>query len=380
MSARSWLAILIVTLIGAGCGGDDGGTGPADGGGDGGGGGGGGDGGGGGETTQKPTTLPAFASLGLYSATSPFNQRIPDNPAIDARSTAYVTKLITAGDLVVQAKQYSSPVYFADANTPRVEVALPCGTTWEIGVTHLQNVPMPTHAEPSVDSDGAGNPPSGCGEESDQDNNLVILDTASRCEFDFWQARRVGSTWTASWGNATPMDGTGIFPTGLSIRGSGFAFLGGLIWPDEIVNGRIGHRLVFSSPFTRSGGPVAPATDSDGITNDADALPIGALLQLDPSLDLSSLGLDPWSLTIARAMQEFGLMLVDTGGDGSLGLYAIDPRSAATNPYGTAWPDQDFVEVSGIPLDRLRVLQLPEQDGDWTEGLSLQNNSCTSFR
>lgn len=332
-----------------------------------------------GGTAEKPDSLPAFASIDLYSNASTFNQPLPQDPPIDPDSEGYVSLFAGAGALVVQVGQYSAPVYIADASTPRVDVSLPCGDLWEMGVNTLIDVPIPVYAEPASDTDGS-TAPSGCGEEADQDNHMVILDLVNRCEIGLWQARREGGAWVASWGNSISLDSDGVFPGGLSTRGSGFPFLGGVIWPDEMIDGEITHKLAFSYPFTRSGGPVAPATDSDGITDDPDALPIGAILQLDPDLDLTTLGLTDHEMTIATAMQVYGIILVDTGGADGIGLYAIDPVSVQGDLYEGSLPSGDFVPLPNIPLDSFRVLALPPQDGDWQNDLDLPDEACSGFR
>lgn len=324
--------------------------------------------------------LPTFDSVGLYGPSSPLNQPIGPEPEIDPHSTALVGSLFDAGPLVIQVRQYSSPVFFSDGATPRFDVPLLCGPVWELGVDSMLSVPIPDTAEPAQDVDGAANPPVGCGEDSDQDNHMVVLDLTSRCEYDFWQMRRSGSGWQASWGAALPLDGSGIYPTGLSTRGSGFAFLGGLIWPDELASEEIGHALVFSYPFARAGGPVAPATESDGPSGRADAIPEGARVQLDPALDLHGLGLAQHERTIARALQVYGMYLVDTGGDSGIGLYAIDPKSAEGDVYDGLLPDEDFVELPGIPTSAFRVLRLPPQDGNWQDRVDLPSNHCVTYR
>jgi hypothetical protein len=325
-------------------------------------------------TAPKPSSIP-YARL--FSSESPFNQALPSNPSIDINSDLYIARLMEAQKLLLIWKQYSAPFYFPSDTTPRYDVVLTCGPVWELGVSKLLDVPIPDWAEPSHDIDGSSQPVIGCGEGSQQDNNMIIIDLNDSCEYDLWQARKKDGVWYASWGNSIKTTGTGIYTKGLSSRASGFAFSQGVIWPQELLNDSIPHALAISYPFTRSGGPVSPATESDGITNSVDALPLGARLQLDPMLDLDSLNLTPYERTIARAMQIYGIWLVDTGGESGIGLYAIDPKSANPNPYGTLLPEEDYIHLSGIPLNRFRVLTLPAQIPN--PELTLQSYGCASF-
>jgi len=330
--------------------------------------------------SMQPDLLPSFSSLNLYASTSPFNTPIADDPAIDADSETLVESLVASMEAVVQVNQYSTPVYLADSSTPVSDVELACGEVWELGITRMVNIPIPGWAQASMDIDGAATV--GCGEESSQDNFLVILDLENRCEYDFWQARQEGESWVASFGVGIEMDGSGVLDKGLSARGSGFAFLGGVIWPDEISNGKINHPLAFSYEFTREGGPVAPATDSDGVHSDDFAIPEGAIIQLDPELDLDTLDLEPFELTIATALQEYGMILVDSGSAGPVGFYAIDPDSVTGNMWGELWGDEDFISLSNLDLTTLpfRVLELGLQDADFQDKLDLHMGSCSAYQ
>ena len=213
---------------------------------------------------EKPALLPDFSDLKLYSNDSPFYQPIEADAEIDPKSARYIETLKKAAPLLLNLKQYSSPVYIAGSSTARYDVELPCGEFWEIGVTKLLNVPIPDWAEPGKDTDGSITPEA-CGEDSDQDNNMAVLDLDTRCEYDFWQMRLVNGKWAASWANAISMDSDGVYPAGLSTRGSGFAFLGGLIWPDELKKARSTmpwflHTLIRKEgdPLNRQPIPMAP--------------------------------------------------------------------------------------------------------------------------
>src|SRR5688500_2158252 len=80
----------------------------------------------------------------------------------------------------------------------------------------------------------------------------------------------------------------GIYDRGASCRGSGFANVAGLITPAELAAGVIPHALMFASGVNRSGGPVAPATESDGSRAGSQYVPEGARVRLRRDFDLSS--------------------------------------------------------------------------------------------
>ncbi len=92
-------------------------------------------------------------------------------------------------------------------------------------------------------------------------------------------------------------------------------YLAGLVRPCEIRSGSIPHALAFAYPYP-SRAHVYPATKSDGI-GPGDALPEGTRLQLDPTLtsdNLRRLGCNDECLTIARALQRYGMYVIDNGG------------------------------------------------------------------
>lgn len=207
---------------------------------------------------------------------------------------------------------------------------------------------------------------------------MVILDLATRCEYDFLRVRVEDGNWVADWGNSISMNSRGIYEGGFSARGSGFTQLAGEIWPDELQNGRIGHALIFAIPGPAASGPVPPATETDGTSNAQWALPEGARIQLDPDLDLGSLGLTTYEHTIAVALQEYGMYLVDVNSTG-ISLEAIDPRSVQGNPYDGLLPDVDYPELPNIPAASFRVLKLGPVNLNYDEENELVVSGCGTF-
>ena len=303
-----------------------------------------------------PTTDPTAPDR-WYSDASPFNQRIAADAAADPSSAEMVRTLVSGGRLgfAISAKAWTAPVYYANADTRKYTVSLTA--SWA-PKRALAGVPIPANAQPDPEGDA----------------HLTIMDPATGCEYDFWQARKnADGSWSASWGNATYTTGTGVLDGGWATTASGFANALGKMRPEDFAAGAIPHALVFAFPYTKAGGPVRPATSSDGKSTVAGAIPEGARLQLDPGLDLDSLGLNRWQKVVARALQEYGMFLGDTGG--TVGLSAINARSYAGTPY--PWGDVDYAYMPTSLLEHMRVLKLGPQykPTGW-----LENTPCATFQ
>lgn len=87
--------------------------------------------------------------------------------------------------------------------------------------------------------------------------------------------------------------------------------LPGVIRYDEVESGSIDHMILGASPISARGRFIWPARNSDGVSDDPDAPPMGAWMRLKPETDLSGLG--PQAKVIATAAQRYGLMISDTG-------------------------------------------------------------------
>jgi hypothetical protein len=262
---------------------------------------------------------------------------VPPDAPIDPRSAEYVARMAEL-EPVIAVRSFTSPIYRADDASPTYRVAptAPYATPEAV----LDKVPIPDHAQPDPAGDG----------------HMAILDERTDCVFELYRAQRTAEGWNAEWINATPSDGDGIYPDGLSTRASGISITAGLIWPEELRSGRIDHALVFAYPFTSRNGPVLPATRNDGRSTEPNALPIGARIVLDPTLDLSTLALTPTELMVAEALQKYGMILADSGG--GLSLFAVHPQSYPADPYAAYWGPATFASVAGLPVDRFKVLEL----------------------
>src|SRR4051812_13163603 len=158
---------------------------------------------------------PAGAAR-LYDDSSPFNQAIPQNPAIDANSGPMVQTLVdsyNARSFVIADKEFTVPVYFADASTPRYDVTTmgqPPGAHYDPNFVHdvrrvMRSVPIPDNARPDRQIDG----------------HMTVIDNATGCEYDFYAASKTRTGWSALWGNRISTRSNGVYAKGLSTRAVG---------------------------------------------------------------------------------------------------------------------------------------------------------------
>ncbi len=306
-----------------------------------------------GTSTSGGTSTGNAPARGLFSADSPWNTPIPENPVIDPASPLLIQRFVQEYAKIdgfqISVDTWSDTVFWADADTPRYDVPLTAEWPTVDAHTFLQ-VPIPDGAVPDPEDDG----------------HMTIVHEASGFMYEFWQAKKIDGAWIASWGNRIPIGGSGFYPGALSCRGAGVAILAGMIWPEELDAGEIHHALAFSYTFNRSGGPVAPATESDGLIDDPAALPEGARLQLDPTLDLDALELTPWEMAIARAMQDYGMINIDRSG--SIELEVINPLSFEQDPYVNTVRTVD-AGWNALPAASFRVLEMGPQNPNIVEYL-----------
>lgn len=249
---------------------------------------------------------PVFAGPALYSADSPWNRPIAADAPVDPDSRHYVRAL--KGVFGSRTDKYTFPVYRIDADTPRRSVSISGywsdvsggGNTLKVSRGIEVRLPIPAGADPA----------------RGRDAHLVLWDPVSGDEWGLWHVRRGPGGWQAQNGYHYNTRWSGVPPQGFISRGAGVPYLAGLIFPEELRAGRIGHALAlgvnYPSPLH-----VYPATKSDGRNLEPTALPMGSRLQLDPKYteaDFRRWGLDRSGRVIARALQRYGMILVDGSG------------------------------------------------------------------
>ena len=276
---------------------------------------------------QSPRYFRFFAKKSFW------NTRLEAGQALDPASE----KLAGAFAAEVEAKaqkgerpwinttDYSVPVYKVPPGQPTVRVKLESPYPAPALQAAWRQVPLPPAAKPSEGTDG----------------NLVVYQPSTDRLWEFWRFSDEGGVPQAAWGGAIrdvsrsagaygPKAWPGAQPWWGS-SASSLSIAGGLITFADLSAGHINHALALAIPRARSGVFASPARRTDGTSTSAMALPEGAHLRLDPNLDLTTLGLPPLTLMIARAAKHYGIYVRDRAGVAH--FFAQDPSSLRGNPY-----------------------------------------------
>lgn len=282
-----------------------------------------------------------------YSDASPWNTPVGDAP-VHPRSAFHVAAL--TGALSSDPTQYTYPVYPVGAMTPRVQVRISgmfsnvsgSGATMVNQQGGTVTLPVPPGAAAAAGSDA----------------QVIFIDHLTGSEWGASHFRHTAGGYTAwnvyhynvRWSGVPPRTASGgVFAN----RGAGVPYLAGLIRPCEIAAGRIDHALAFAYDAPR-GDFVRPATKSDGASSDPRDLPEGARLQLNPRLSpaqIRSWGCTGPCFTIARALQVYGMYVIDNSGRPK--VMAEFEGTAGWNGVITSRT------VSPIPLSAFRYVTLP---------------------
>ena len=332
------------------------------------------------DITDQPTivftpaiTITPIEKMVPYDKTSIWNTPIGPSPKYDPHSLEMISNLVLShdGKIITAGEAYNYPVYFTDEQTPRWDIlctinkcTIASSDQDVIRTDMVQSVPIPMDAQPGEDTDA----------------RMIIIDKVTLVEYDLSKAQRTTTGWTAGTVSVYNIlwDAT---PVRHSSRGSGIPAYAGLLRPWEIREGRIEHALAFGYTEPAEAKCVFPASKTDGDSPMDFAIPEGARLQLDPSLtdeDFDQMGLDRTGKIIARALQEYGMILVDHSG--SFKIYVED---LINNPYTTQkWTDPGLnltkETIYGIPYTSFRILELPP--GYWEPSVDiLYHGKCLTF-
>lgn len=251
-----------------------------------------------------------------FSADSPWNTKIRADAKIDHNSDVLLSGLSNGNPLYINMDEWTVTVrYFDSALAPKRSVRPIFPNRYGPGVEPKQRVPLPDDAV-TPDAPQA------------QEFYISLVDLKLNKSWDYRQlARNERGEWSAGFGAEVDLAGTGVAPPWMVAarpdasagpRPSGIPLMAGLIRAEEIKAGKIDHALAFAYNVPRGGifvSPASTALDSKpGQEDNVFGLPMGARIQLDPQYDIENTLLSPGAKVVARALQEYGMILVDYAG------------------------------------------------------------------
>ncbi|WP_051261683.1 hypothetical protein [Desulfovibrio inopinatus] len=276
-----------------------------------------------------------------YTDDSPWNLPIGPDPVIDPQSDHFIRQF--DGIFGCNPSAYTYPVYSVTPTTPdRIFLVTGIYSNVVDNGTRLdrrKNISLTLKA------------PRGAKPAQGHDAQIILHNPVTGDEWGFWKSKKQGPMFKTQNGYHYNTHWSGVPPSGFMSRGAGMPYLAGLVRPCELLQGHIDHALALAvndpSPLF-----VYPAIKSDGdgpISN----IPEGARLQLDPSLteaDFDAMGLSEPARILARAMQTYGLIVVDKGGH---------PKIMIEYEGSADWSGLlDEHSIRSIPYHHLRVLSL----------------------
>jgi hypothetical protein len=312
--------------------------------------------------STRPAQPPRKADR-LFAPTSPWNTRLSPDAKIDPVSESRVRALAEAiaaatarnQPAVINTSSYSTPLYVVGKNARRVRVKL--DHRYGAGLRRVlrRGVPIPEEAVQSSGSDG----------------HLTVFQPSTDTIWELWQATKKADGWHASWGGAmrNVSRNQGIYspkawPAASRSEGwiwgstaSSLPISAGLITGDDLRSGHIEHALAAAVPDACAGMFVWPAQRTDGASREKDCIPEGTRLRLDPAVDVSKLRISPVARLVARAAQEYGIIVRDVT-HSNFAFFGEDPRTAGASVYKAAGPvgGLTYKSLAGFPWDRLQVI------------------------
>jgi hypothetical protein len=215
-----------------------------------------------------------------------------------AQPNAPISRDVRAGGAIISAGKWSHPLYLASSQDPMVDIY-----DKENDRDFVARVPVDAKPDPMGDA------------------HMYVVDPTKHSVMEMYATKRIddGNIQTA---RAFKVDlyGTGFhltdgkFPGVRAMNASG---MGGLIRAWELRAGAIHHVITFLLPAPRlKHGPAWPSAREDywGFRDYKGHVPMGTLIGIPPNVDITTLGLSPGGLTLARVLQDYGAYCADSSG------------------------------------------------------------------
>lgn len=320
-------------------------------------------------TTPAPSpTAPAVAGqpaglmpfTGVRLAADNVWQRDVRSAPVSATSDPQVRRLVSQvtgrfnGVAAFNARDNAMTEYVVPAGTPRQRMGFTnCQNKdprYDMGLYQgpamFANVPIPADLQP-----GTG-----------VDHSVTIYDPAADQVWTFWEVVRDGSGWAACWGGRIDeaSKNLGYFvPGDYGAAMTGLLDANGVVTLADVRRGYIDHAITLQIPETKAGVFSYPAQRTSGFSDDPAAIMGGARIRLDPSLDLSRLGLTPVGRMVAEAAQRYGFIVTDNSGSVTVMAESSLREQGVTgvDPWAALLRTEDWEVLRNFPWEHVQVLQ-----------------------
>jgi hypothetical protein len=322
-----------------------------------------------GGTATATTTINVSAVVTTTGGTTPSSCSNPfvssvfcmpiTNATVDAGTNGYPNSATLVSDFNKEVTEsgynvgvnngsYGIPIYRVGSSQALVTVKADCTTTSDY-TTSLQ-APIPNGAVPATGTD----------------HSIIIYQASTNKEWEFWNFQTTGTdTYEACDGGEMSNVSTsnGVFPlSGSQLSSSGIDYMATLITETDVQAGAINHAIPVAD--MSCDGFIAPARSNYDCGGGV--VPYGQYFRFPPGMAMPS-GLAPLAQMIFKAIQNYGMVTVDTGGAIQVG--AEDPAgwymttgtpTTTVDPITAAMDGQPEYEViASLPWSQLQAVNEP---------------------
>jgi hypothetical protein len=306
-----------------------------------------------------PISAQTVVTDAIFSPNSFWYTPIPADVQLHPNSAGFVADFLRQkaayyGTVNINTRDYSSPVFTVEPDTPTVKV-----TQWDCqkkGYTdpdlaqQWAAVPIPEYAVASKGTDA----------------EMTIYQPSSNTLWEFWQAKKVNGKWQACWGGRLQRVSSshGVFDKHYGTTATSLPFMGGQITAEELERGEIRHAIgIAMVEIERADIFSWPANRSDGLNPNgaANRIPEGLRFRLDPAVNVDTLNMSRAGKIIAKAAQKYGFIVLDKAGAISIRAQNAASYTAlgASDPYPALFEGKpNYAVLNGFPWGKLQFLPM----------------------